>query len=143
MSQQMTPHVVQQPTTQPIPVIQQHLVASPQVAQVQQLVQQQQQQNGIQYVHMSNGMLMPVMTQQYQQVPVSAAATSQQHYIMPATNTTNSLPKTVSSSSSFNQHTYSSIAEHQKAKTGIADSKNAQRAQLAISQDAGLKCSQI
>lgn len=139
MSQQMTPYPMQQvfqQTTQQIPVIQQQVVPSTQVPQ--QIIQEQ---NGIQYVHLTNGMLMPVMTQQYQ-TPVSAA-TSQQHYILPATNTTNSLPKTVSSSSSFNQHTYSSITEHQKAKTGISDSKHAQRAQLAISQDAGLKCSQI
>ena len=77
---------------------------------------------------------------------------AQQNYIVPnqqpvqqpqqPTNTTDASSKPVSS---FNKHTYSSIPESKgkQPKTDVSDSKNAQRAQLAISQDAGLKCSQI
>lgn len=120
---------------QPIPVVQQ--VAAQQNRQSQQIMTQQtSQQNGIQYVHLSNGMLMPVMSVAPQQPSAqqpSAQQNTQQNYIMPQ-------HEAKSVSSSPNKHTYSSIKE---AKTEISDSKNAQRAQLAMSQDAGLKCSQI
>ena len=159
MSQQMG-YVTQQvvPTAQPMgPATQQ--IQAPIVQQViqqqhaQQTAQLQQQyvtqQNGVQYVQLSNGMLIPMVTQQQGQQTQPQVA--QQNYIVPnqqpvqqpqqPTNTTDASSKPVSS---FNKHTYSSIPEKGKQpKTDVSDSKNAQRAQLAISQDAGLKCSQI
>ena len=165
VSQQIqAPPVVQQVVQQPqlsniasdIAQLQsQHQPQASVMAQQNNTVPNQQQyvtqQNGIQYVHLSNGMLMPMMTQQLsQQQPPQVSAMAQQNYIVPnqqqtqpqqqQTNTVNSQPKPVSS---FNKHTYSSITESNQPKAAIADSKNAQRAQLAKSQDAGLKCSQI
>ena len=154
VSQQVGP-ITQQvgPQTQQIqaPIVQQ-VMQQQHAQQTAQLHQQyvSQQQNGIQYVHLSNGMLMPMVAQQgqqsQQQPQVAPQTVAQQNYIVPnqepaqpQTNNANS-SKPVSSS---NKHTYSSIPEPKKPKTGISDSKNAQRAQLAISQDAGLKCSQI
>ena len=154
VSQQVGP-ITQQvgPQTQQIqaPIVQQ-VMQQQHAQQTAQLHQQyvSQQQNGIQYVHLSNGMLMPMVAQQgqqsQQQPQVAPQTVAQQNYIVPnqepaqpQTNNANS-SKPVSSS---NKHTYSSISEPKKPKTGISDSKNAQRAQLAISQDAGLKCSQI
>ena len=154
VSQQVGP-ITQQvgPQTQQIqaPIVQQ-VMQQQNAQQTAQLHQQyvSQQQNGIQYVHLSNGMLMPMVAQQgqqsQQQPQVAPQTVAQQNYIVPnqepaqpQTNNANS-SKPVSSS---NKHTYSSIPEPKKPKTGISDSKNAQRAQLAISQDAGLKCSQI
>ena len=154
VSQQVGP-ITQQvgPQTQQIqaPIVQQ-VMQQQNAQQTAQLHQQyvSQQQNGIQYVHLSNGMLMPMVAQQgqqsQQQPQVAPQTVAQQNYIVPnqepaqpQTNNANS-SKPVSSS---NKHTYSSISEPKKPKTGISDSKNAQRAQLAISQDAGLKCSQI
>ena len=162
MSQQTVRPVSQQvgPITQQVgsqtqqiqaPIVQQ-VMQQQHAQQTAQLHQQyvSQQQNGIQYVHLSNGMLMPMVAQQgqqsQQQPQVAPQTVAQQNYIVPnqepaqpQTNNANS-SKPVSSS---NKHTYSSIPEPKKPKTGISDSKNAQRAQLAISQDAGLKCSQI
>merc|ERR1712037_870296 len=143
------------PTTQQMgPVTQQ--IQAPIVQQViQQQLQQQYvtQQNGVQYVQLSNGMLIPMVTQQQgQQSQQTQPQVAQQNYIVPnqppvqqpqqQTNTTDASSKPVSS---FNKHTYSSIPESKgkQPKTDVSDSKNAQRAQLAISQDAGLKCSQI
>ena len=154
VTQQIGP-ITQQvgPQTQQIqaPIVQQ-VMQQQHAQQTAQLHQQyvSQQQNGIQYVHLSNGMLMPMVAQQgqqsQQQPQVAPQTVAQQNYIVPnqepaqpQTNNANS-SKPVSSS---NKHTYSSIPEPKKPKTGISDSKNAQRAQLAISQDAGLKCSQI
>merc|ERR1712037_631096 len=99
------------------------------------------------------GMLIPMVTQQQgQQTQQTQPQVAQQNYIVPnqqpvqqpqqPTNNTDASSKPVSS---FNKHTYSSIPESKgkQPKTDVSDSKNAQRAQLAISQDAGLKCSQI
>merc|ERR1712008_495998 len=172
MSQQMG-YVTQQvgPTAQQMgrPVSQQMGPAAQQIQApiVQQVIQQQHaqqtaqlhqqyvtQQNGVQYVQMSNGMLIPMVTQQQgQQTQQLQPQVAQQNYIVPnqqpaqqpaqkPTNNTDASSKPVSS---FNKHTYSSLSElkGQQPKTDVSDSKNAQRAQLAISQDAGLKCSQI
>lgn len=143
------------PATQQIqaPIVQQ--VIQQQHAQQTAQLQQQfvTQQNGVQYVQLSNGMLIPMVTQQQgQQTQQNQPQVAQQNYIVPnqqpvqqpqqPTNTTDASSKPVSS---FNKHTYSSISESKgkQPKTDVSDSKNAQRAQLAISQDAGLKCSQI
>ena len=131
-------HAQTQPSTQPtqhVPVQAQHVpvqaqqvpVQAQQVpVQAQQVsvqAQQTYQQNGIQYVQMSNGMLVPVVAQQQTQQVTSSNPSE---------------PKNVSSSS-VNKHHYSSIQEA-KAES---KSKSAQKAQLHMSQDAGLKCSQI
>jgi len=161
MSQQVVPTAQPMGPTQMIPTTQQ--IQAPIVQQViqqqhaQQTAQLQQQyvtqQNGVQYVQLSNGMLIPMVTQQQgQQTQQNQPQVAQQNYIVPnqqpvqqpqqPTNTTDASSKPVSS---FNKHTYSSISESKgkQPKTDVSDSKNAQRAQLAISQDAGLKCSQI
>merc|ERR1719400_153952 len=155
-TQQMGPTTQQMgPATQQIqaPIIQQQH-AQQQAQQTAQLQQQYvTQQNGVQYVQLSNGMLIPMVTQQQgQQNQQNQPQVAQQNYIVPnqqpvqqpqqPTNTTDASSKPVSS---FNKHTYSSISESKgkQPKTDVSDSKNAQRAQLAISQDAGLKCSQI
>jgi len=155
-AQQMGPTTQQMgPATQQIqaPIVQQ--VIQQQHAQQTAQLQQQYvtQQNGVQYVQLSNGMLIPMVTQQQgQQTQQNQPQVAQQNYIVPnqqpvqqpqqPTNTTDASSKPVSS---FNKHTYSSISESKgkQPKTDVSDSKNAQRAQLAISQDAGLKCSQI
>jgi len=155
-AQQMGPTTQQMgPATQQIqaPIVQQ--VIQQQHAQQTAQLQQQYvtQQNGVQYVQLSNGMLIPMVTQQQgQQTQQNQPQVAQQNYIVPnqqpvqqpqqPTNTTDASSKPVSS---FNKHTYSSIPESKgkQPKTDVSDSKNAQRAQLAISQDAGLKCSQI
>ena len=98
------------------------------------------QQNGVQYVQLSNGMVV-AQPQTQQQIPVTqqVSAMAQQQ------------PKSVSSA---NQHHYSSIQDASNSKlqsakpvvqteTDSSKSKSAQRAQLNLSQDAGLKCSQI
>merc|ERR1712051_331343 len=156
VTQQMGPTTQQMgPATQQIqaPIVQQ--VIQQQHAQQTAQLQQQYvtQQNGVQYVQLSNGMLIPMVTQQQgQQTQQNQPQVAQQNYIVPnqqpvqqpqqPTNTTDASSKPVSS---FNKHTYSSISESKgkQPKTDVSDSKNAQRAQLAISQDAGLKCSQI
>jgi len=154
-AQQMGRPVSQQmgPATQQIqaPIVQQ-VIQQQHAQQTAQLHQQYvTQQNGVQYVQMSNGMLIPMVTQQQgQQTQQNQPQVAQQNYIVPnqqpptqqPTNNTDASSKPVSS---FNKHTYSSIPESkgQQPKTDVSDSKNAQRAQLAISQDAGLKCSQI
>ena len=145
-TQQMGPATqqIQAPIVQQV-IQQQH---AQQTAQLQQ--QYVTQQNGVQYVQLSNGMLIPMVTQQ--QGHQTQPQVAQQNYIVPnqqpvqqpqqPTNITDASSKPVSS---FNKHTYSSIPESKgkQPKTDVSDSKNAQRAQLAISQDAGLKCSQI
>lgn len=156
VAQQVGPTAQQMgPTAQQIqaPIVQQ--VIQQQHAQQTAQLQQQYvtQQNGVQYVQLSNGMLIPMVTQQQgQQAQQTQPQVSQQNYIVPnqqpvqqphqPTNNTDASSKPVSS---FNKHTYSSISESKgkQPKTDVSDSKNAQRAQLAISQDAGLKCSQI
>jgi len=164
MSQQAVPTAQPMGPTQMIPTTQQmgHATQQIQAPIVQQVIQQQHaqqtaqyvtQQNGVQYVQLSNGMLIPMVTQQQgQQTQQNQPQVAQQNYIVPnqqpvqqpqqPTNTTDASSKPVSS---FNKHTYSSISESKgkQPKTDVSDSKNAQRAQLAISQDAGLKCSQI
>jgi len=167
MSQQVVPTAQPMGPTQMIPTTQQMGPATQQIQApiVQQVIQQQHaqqtgqlqqyvtQQNGVQYVQLSNGMLIPMVTQQQgQQTQQNQPQVAQQNYIVPnqqpvqqpqqPTNTTDASSKPVSS---FNKHTYSSISESKgkQPKTDVSDSKNAQRAQLAISQDAGLKCSQI
>jgi len=168
MSQQAVPTAQPMGPTQMIPTTQQMGPATQQIQApiVQQVIQQQHaqqtaqlhqqyvtQQNGVQYVQLSNGMLIPMVTQQQgQQTQQNQPQVAQQNYIVPnqqpvqqpqqPTNTTDASSKPVSS---FNKHTYSSIPESKgkQPKTDVSDSKNAQRAQLAISQDAGLKCSQI
>merc|ERR1712051_213906 len=160
MSQQMGPTPQQMgPATQQIqaPIVQQ-VIQQQHAQQTAQLHQQYvTQQNGVQYVQLSNGMLIPMVTQQQgQQTQQTQPQVAQQNYIVPnqqpvhqpvqqpqqTTNNTDASSKPVSS---FNKHTYSSIPESKgkQPKTDVSDSKNAQRAQLAISQDAGLKCSQI
>jgi len=155
-AQQMGPTTQQMgPATQQIqaPIVQQ-VIQQQHAQQTAQLHQQYvTQQNGVQYVQLSNGMLIPMVTQQQgQQTQQNQPQVAQQNYIVPnqqpvqqpqqPTNTTDASSKPVSS---FNKHTYSSIPESKgkQPKTDVSDSKNAQRAQLAISQDAGLKCSQI
>jgi len=160
-AQQMGRPVSQQmgPATQQIqaPIVQQ-VIQQQHAQQTAQLHQQYvTQQNGVQYVQMSNGMLIPMVTQQQGQQTqqlqpqIAQQSAAQQNYIVPnqqpptqqPTNNTDASSKPVSS---FNKHTYSSLSELKgqgQPKTDVSDSKNAQRAQLAISQDAGLKCSQI
>merc|ERR1712156_524699 len=84
----------------------QHQPQASVMAQQNNMVPNQQQyvtqQNGIQYVHLSNGMLMPMMTQQLSQQQPQVSAMAQQNYIVPnqqqtqpqqqQTNTVNSQP---------------------------------------------------
>ena len=126
--------------------------------QLQQLQQQQQQymtqQNGVQYVQLYNGVVMPVVTQPQQTQPVIQQQTQQQSpavVVSPpqnqqkpnglahnGSNSVNSPPKSIVSSNKL--HDYSSIEEIDGRKN---KSKTAQKLQLDLSQDAGLKCSQI
>ena len=135
---------------------QQYQQQAAQQTQLQQLQQQQQymtQQNGVQYVQLYNGVMMPVVTQPQQTQPVIQQQTQQQapavvvsppqHQQKPnglahhGSNSVNSPPKSIVSS---NKHDYSSIEEIDGRKN---KSKTAQKLQLDLSQDAGLKCSQI
>lgn len=136
---------------------QQYQQQAAQQTQLQQLQQQQQymtQQNGVQYVQLYNGVVMPVVTQPQQTQPVIQQQTQQQapavvvsppqHQQKPnglahhGSNSVNSPPKSIVSSNKL--HDYSSIEEIDGRKN---KSKTAQKLQLDLSQDAGLKCSQI
>ena len=100
------------------------------------------QQNGsVQYVQLSNGLLMPVVSHQN-----SAAMAQQPQAVM--TQPTAAVapmahqPQTKPVSTNSSKHQYSSIEE--TLKTDQTDnSRSAQKLQLNLSQDAGLKCSQI
>lgn len=102
----------------------QQQLAQQQSAQQQIAQQQMAQQNGIQYVQLSNGVIVP--SQQVMPQPIQQK--------QPVNSTSNNSSK----------HQYSSIEETLKQSLDQTDnSKSAQKLQLNMSQDAGLKCSQI
>lgn len=99
-----------------------------------------QHQNGVQYVQLTNGMLMPVQ-QQTQQSFLGAQVQAQ-------TNVTGTYPSAVVTSSAtlnMTKNHYASIEESklQKSADAVDNSKNAQKQQMNLSKDAGLKCSRI
>ncbi len=114
------------------------------VKQQQQQLQQQQQANGVQYVQLSNGLLVPVngLAPNVGQVGQVGQVSGQQmpHRNMSATSGT--------ASSNINKHQYTSIEEAKKLaqsqdEVESPNSKKAQKKQMMFSKDAGLKCSQI
>ena len=104
------------------------------------------QQNGVQYVQLTNGMLVPV---QQQAIVTQQSFLGAQQPVEAPTNVAGSYPTVVTSSTmnSTTKNHYSSIEESrmqlQKSADAVDNSKNAQKQQMNLSKDAGLKCSRI
>ena len=149
MSQQMM-RPIQAPLTQQMTQQSHQQQMSQQMAQQQQMSQQSAamaQQNGsVQYVQLSNGLLMPVVSQQNPAMSQQNSAMTQQPtaavapmaHQQPQTKPVSNQQSAVSSS----KHQYASVEETLKPDQ-TDNSRSAQRLQLNLSEGAGLKCSQI